>query len=146
MPVNRSITAVNSTFALSILNLFPVPQILSGYAMDDVFSSEPIDAAEVQMGVDGIMSAGFIFKESMININLQANSPSNTIFDQWRMAEFAAQEKYFCMGTLVLPALGYKLALMNGVMSKWPPFSDVKKVQQPRRFTILWERVLPAPA
>lgn len=144
MAVNRSITAVNSVFSLAVLNLFPNPIQLQGYAMDDVFSAEPVDAGEFQMGVDGILSAGFIWKEVDLVVNLQANSPSIVLFDQWRSAEVAVGEKYQGMGTLTLPALGKKLALSTIFLKKWPPFSDVKKVQQPQKFTLTIERVQPS--
>jgi len=72
-----SITAMNSVYALAILNLYPVPQILQGYSADAAFDTEAADAAEIVMGVDGHMSAGFVPFVTRQTISIMPDSISS---------------------------------------------------------------------
>lgn len=138
------ITSANSVLMLSIGGLYPTPQQLQGFSADDVFDAEAVDSAETQMGVDGNMSAGFIFVPINWNITLQADSLSNDIFDNWYSAQQAARAPYWASATVVLPSIGRKWAMTNGVMVSYPPMPAGKKVLQPRKFGIRWERISPS--
>lgn len=138
------ITSANSVLMLSIGGLYPTPQLLQGYSADDVFDAEAVDSAETQMGVDGNMSAGFIFVPINWNVTLQADSLSNDIFDNWYAAQQAARAPYWASATVVLPSIGRKWAMTNGVMVSYMPMPAGKKVLQPRKFGIRWERISPA--
>jgi hypothetical protein len=140
-----SITSANSIYMLAVTGLFTVPQQLQGYDVDDAFATEAIDTAEVKVGVDGILSSGFIFVPSPQTITLQADSSSITLFEAWRAAEVAAKEKYFASGIISLPSLSRKYTLLNGVLTSYVPISDVKKVVQPRKFGITWESITGVP-
>jgi hypothetical protein len=54
-----TITIANSVFTLTATAVFPVPQALQGYAADDAFTTEAIAMADVVIGVDGKLSAGY---------------------------------------------------------------------------------------
>jgi hypothetical protein len=140
-----SITSANSVYMLAINGLYTVPQQLQGYAADDAFATEAIETSEVTMGVDGILSAGFIFVPIKQDITLQADSASNTLFEAWYTAEQAAREKYFANAIINLPSLNRSYVLTNGVLSTYTPISDAKKVMQPRKFGITWNTVIGAP-
>ena len=47
---NATLTVANSVYMLMIVDLFPVPQQLQGYSVDDVFSTE---AVETRRDADG---------------------------------------------------------------------------------------------
>jgi hypothetical protein len=146
MALGRDITSANSILTLSIENLYTTPQQIQGFSAEDVFDAEPVDNGETQMGVDGKLSAGFIYAPIDWSITLMADSDSNDIFDNWYQAEVAAVSKYFSQATVLLPAIGKKWAMSNGVMVKFPPMPNAKKVLQPRKFTIRWERISAAAA
>jgi hypothetical protein len=141
----KSITAANAQYIIMIPELFPAPQALQGYAADDVFSTDPIKTVEVSMGIDGLMSAGFVFIEIAQNIMLQANSPSVFLFDQWYQAMISKKDIMFAQGTVLLESIRSNYAMRNGVLTNYLPMPDAGKVLKPRRFTITWERVEPAP-
>jgi hypothetical protein len=143
--MGRDLTNANSVIMLAIAGLYDSPQQLQGYAADDVFSAEQIDMAETQMGVDGKLSAGFIFVPQPWSITLQADSDSNDIFDNWTQAQIAAKAPYFASGTVMLPSVGKKWAMVNGVLTKFTPMPAGKKILQPRQFTITFENISPAP-
>ena len=140
----RSITGANSVYMLSITGLFPAPQQLQGFAADDVFSTDPVQSAETLMGVDGLLSGGFVFAPIVQGVSLQADSDSNFIFDEWWAAQQQAREVYIANGLVILPNLGTKWNLSRGFLTSYPPMPDAKKLLQPRRFGITWGSVTPA--
>lgn len=138
-----SLTGATAVIQLSIAGLFPTPQQLQGFAADDVFDTDAIESAEVLMGVDGIMSAGFVFVPVPQTYTLQADSPSVFIFDQWWAAQQAAEDTFPASGVVYLTAIGAKYNMTNGVLTSWKPTPDVKKLLQPRKFRITWQRIFP---
>lgn len=141
---DRSITAATALYTITIPDLFPIPQTLQGYAADDIFSTEPFQTTEFQMGVDGLLSAGFVFMAIKQNIVLQANSPSVFLFDQWYMQQITDKEVLFANGIITLVSVGGKYALRKGVLNEYTPVPDAGRVLKPRRFSIVWESVTPA--
>lgn len=139
-----SLTAANATIMLAIAGLFPAPQQLQGFAADDIFSTDPLESAQTVMGVDGIMSAGFVFVEVKQSYTLQADSPSNFIFDQWFQAQQVARDIFFANGIVLLQTLGSKWSMAKGVLSMYPPMPDGGKLLKPRKFGITWQSISPA--
>lgn len=138
------ITAANAQFMLSITSLFPAPVQLQGFAADDVFDTEEIESVEHVMGVDGKLSAGFVFKAVPQTITLQADSSSMALFDSWWGAMQFGRQTFFANGIVILPAIGTKWAMTNGVLARYKPTPDVKKLLQPRKFGLVWESISPA--
>ena len=140
-----SITGATATYQLGITGLYNAPQYLQGFAADDVFSTPGIESAETMMGVDGYMSAGFVFVVIKQTISIQADSSSNNIFDQWWSTQQQERTVYFANATVVLNSLGVKWNMRRGVLSNYSPIPDVKKLIQPRKFEITWNSMSPAP-
>ncbi len=142
----KSITAANAVFQLSIAGLYPTPVQLQGFAADDVTSSDALESSEVMMGVDGLLSGGFVYVAFRQAIKLQADSDSNDIFDQWWEAQQVNQEVLVANGLLLYTSLGKKYTLTKGFLTSYTPISDAKKLLQPRSFSITWQNVSPAVA
>lgn len=138
------ITGANATFMLSITSVFPAPVKLQGFAADDVFDTDPLESTEHYMGVDGILSAGFVFVPVRMGISLQADSASNQLFDAWHAAQVAAKAAFFANAVVILPNVGQKWALINGILQHYQPLPPVKKLLQPRKHGILWTQVSPS--
>jgi len=145
MATLRSITAANSVYMLAITGLFDTPQKLQGYAADAAFASAAVRNGEIVMGVDGRMSAGFVFTPREQTINLQPDSISCDLFDQWDAAQQAAQEVFFASAIITLPGLKKSWAGIKGIMTNFTPIGDVRRVVGPRVFQITWESLLPSP-
>ena len=135
-----SLTAANSTILLSVPFLFPIPFQLKGFAADDVEDTDPIEMVETLMGVDGNLSAGFVFVAVKQAFHLQADSPSIAYFDQLGMAMQSITDVYSINATISLPGVGLKWAMTNGYMTGYPIVGSVKKLIQPRTFTITWNQ------
>lgn len=140
-----SLTAANSVIMLVIPNLFDSPQLLQGYAADDVFDVDQVKMAETLMGVDGRLSGGFIYEAVQQTINLQADSASAQIFDAWYQASVAQADVYPANATITLPGLGQKWTCTRGFLTSGNPMPSVKKLVQPRKWLVMWQAVSPAP-
>ncbi len=142
----KTLTAANSIFALAITGLYPSPQVLSGYTTDDAFAAEAVEINETMQGLDGHLSAGFIFVPTKQTITLQADSDSYDVFNNWVLAMKASREVLVANATIALPAVGKKYVLTRGFLTSHTPFPDVKKLLQPLKFVITWEQIVGANA
>ena len=138
---DTTITSANSVFTIVIPGLFPEPVQLQGYASDKAFTTEAIDLAEVQMGVDGRMTAGFVPNPTKQTITLQADSPSKDIFTALIQAMKTAREVFYVSGTIALPSTGESFTLTRGILTNTKQIPDAQKVLQPMDFVITWESV-----
>lgn len=138
---DTTITSANSVFTIVIAGLFPAPVQLQGYASDKAFTTEAVDLAEVQMGVDGRMTAGFVPNPVKQTITLQADSPSKDIFTALIQAMKTAREVFYISGTIALPSTGESFTLTRGILTNAKQIPDAQKVLQPVEFTITWERI-----
>ena len=138
---NSTITSANSVFTLVVAGLFPAPVQLRGYASDKAFTTEAVDLAEVQMGVDGRMTAGFVPNPVKQTVTLQADSPSKDIFTTVIQAMKTAREVFYISGSISLPSTGESFALTRGILTNAKQIPDAQKVLQPVDYVITWESV-----
>jgi hypothetical protein len=136
-----TITSSNSVFTLVVAGLFPSTVQLRGYSSDRAFMTEAIDLAEVQMGVDGRMTAGFTPNPTKQTVTLQADSPSKDIFTALIQAMKTAREVYYISGSIALPSTGESFTLTRGILTNAKQIPDAQKVLQPLDFVITWESV-----
>lgn len=141
----RTLTSANSSFALQITGLFPVPVNIKGYATADMFSTAAVDTSQTMMGADGVFSAGWVPKERPFTFHLQGDSESNDIMDAWIAAEENSREKLPANGIVILSGNGRKYAMTRGFLGEHTPMSDAKDVLQPRSYTIKFQSISPAP-
>ena len=139
-----SITAANAVVTLTIPGVYSSPQQLQGFDVDDVFDIDAVDVAETKIGVDGIMSSGYIFFITPWTVALQADSPSISLFETWLATQKAAGILYPANGLVTLQATGQKYTMTNGVLKNMKQMTPAKKVLQPRQFKIDWQRIDPA--
>lgn len=139
-----SLTGANAIITLAVAGIFPAPQQLQGFAADDVFDTDAIESAETVMGVDGKLSAGFVYVPVRQNYSLQADSASIFFFDTWWAQQQATRDIFFASGVTLLTAVGKKWAMSRGVLTSYTPIPATKKLLQPQRFSITWESLLPA--
>ncbi|QPF81677.1 hypothetical protein IC762_17790 [Bradyrhizobium genosp. L] len=139
------ITAANAILTLAIPGLFSSPQQIQGFSADDVYDLNEVSNVQAVMGVDGVLSGGFVWVPQEQSIVLQANSDSNAIFDTWNQNQKASQRTYPASGVLTLPSLGLKFVQSGGLLTTYK-LPGAKKILTPRRFIITWEDVSPQPA
>lgn len=138
---DTTITSANSVLTIVVAGLFPAPVQLFGYATDKAFATEAIDLAEVQMGVDGRMTAGFTPNPTKQTISLQADSPSKEVFNAIIQSMKTAREVFYISGSLALPSTGESFTLTRGILTNVKQMPDAQKVLQPMDYVITWESV-----
>lgn len=138
------ITGADAVVMLSIPTLFDTPQQLQGFGMDDVYDIDQVQSVETVMGVDGVLSGGFVFKEQVQRITLQADSPSNAIFDTWHAQMVAARRTYPANGIVSIPSVGLKFIQTIGYLTAYK-LPGVKKLVLPRQYGITWNLIAAAP-
>lgn len=141
MADTTTITSANSVFTIVVPGLFPAPVQLRGYAVDKAFATEAIDLAEVQMGVDGRMTAGYTPNPTKMTVSLQADSPSKDIFMAMIQTTKTAREIFYVSGEITLPSTGEKFTLTRGILSNVKQLPDAQKVLQPMDFILTWESI-----
>lgn len=143
-----TITSANAKLTFTVRSRAGIvvgPFTVQGYASDDAFATETVEAAQALMGVDGKLSAGFVPNPAIQTITLQADSKSRPLFEAWYGAQKALKDALFAEGVLLLEGPGVVYALVKGVLTQYTPMPQGKKVLQPMTFQITWEDVQPAP-
>lgn len=140
-----NITAANSVYTLSIVPVFPVPQQLQGYATDAAWDTDATQNAEAQIGVDGLLSAGFVPALTNQTIRLQADSSSIALFEAWAAAQRASKNIFYAIGNISLPSVSRAYVCQRGVLMSYASMPGVGKVLKPRDFTITWQSIEPVP-
>lgn len=138
-----TLTSANVILALSVANLFDTPQQIQGFASDEAFNFADIETSETVMGVDGILSAGWLPKELMQDITLQADSPSIPFFEDWYGNEQQARDLLIASGTVTYPSVGKQYNLVRGFLRGYSPAPQARKILQPRKFSIVWNYIQP---
>jgi hypothetical protein len=141
-----TLTAANSSFTITLPNVFPVPIEIEGYATDDAFEAEAVKPSEVMMGVDGVLSAGYVPYPTILRFTLQANSPSIFYLDIWREAMDARQETFAAQATIAAPSLGKLFTFNTGYLTSATVMPPGKKMFQPAHYEITFQNSIAAPA
>jgi hypothetical protein len=140
-----SLTSANVVIMLTIPRVFNQPQQLQQFTVDDVADVDSLTVAQTEMGVDGILSAGFVYEAVKYTYSIQANSPSCFVFDQWQAAQYATQDVFEANGLMILKSIGTKWNWTRGFLTDWKPAPDIKKTLKERKFGITWQSVSPQP-
>jgi len=139
-----TITSANSSFALIVPGVYSAPQSIQGYATDDAFAAEAVEKVETMMGIDGKLSAGYIFNPYKMTVTLQADSASLALFTNWQLAQDAVREVIAASATIIIPSIGFKYAMSNGYLTRFQAMPEAKKTLGPPKFEITWEKIVGA--
>lgn len=146
MANTRTLTAANVVLMLGVTGLYDTPRRLQGFSADDVTDIDALTQGEGSMGVDGRLSVGFTFSSVNQNITLQADSESNDLFENWQQAERQQVEKYVAFGSILVKATGRRYTMTRGFLMSTSLMPAIRKTLQPRRFTLMWEKITSGPS
>lgn len=145
MAAPMTITSSNSILLLGAKGVFSVAQRLDGFAEGDQYSIAAIDTAEFKMGADGFLAAGKVPKPKVMDVTLQANSPSTLFWDTIYTAQEALGDLVEFFGIIQQPSIGRVYTLTKGYLTNYTPIADAKGTLQPRKFQVVWQTVTGAP-
>ncbi|SAD69930.1 phage tail fiber protein [Enterobacter asburiae] len=137
--MSNTITSADSIFALTVTNLFPSAQTLEGYAADAMFALGDTEMAVSVRGADGKLSGGFVFGEYLQTITIMPDSPSRELFETWQLTSLTSKAVFRCNATIILPAIGRKFTLTNGILQRVKAIPDAQRALQAMTFQINWE-------
>jgi len=140
-----SITSANAILTLSVTGITSSPVQLQGFSADNIYDAPETEIVQTAMGVDGVLSGGFVYNAVTQVIELQADSPSNAFFEQWAQTMFQVRDVFVAQGQTNLVALGRTYTMTKGFFTNAHQFAPAAKVLQRRRYTIQWERVIGQP-
>lgn len=135
-----TLTVANSTLSITVEALFPQAQRIRGYAADDAYDFENVENGEYSMGIDGKLSAGFVFNEIPFTFTLQPDSPSLAMFEQAYQYEVSNRTKLELNITLALPSVSKRYDLVTGYMRQYKAPSG-KKILQPAVVSCVFSRL-----
>lgn len=135
-----TLTTANSSIGLVTEALFPQSQRVQGYAADDAFDPDAVENGEYSMGIDGKLSAGFVYNEIPLTITLQADSPSLQMFQQIWMYERQNRTKLQQDLTISNPSVGYRYDYKSGFMRSLKAPAG-KKILQPAVIVFVFEQL-----
>jgi hypothetical protein len=140
-----TITSANSSFVLTVSSVFPVPQILQGYAADDAFTQEAFDITETRMGVDGVLSGGYTPSPKRLTVMLQPDSVALDVFLNWKAAIEAAKETFPGSFVIAMPSIskGFTGSVVFFKNSQGMP--SAKKVLEPFPAILEYQDLVAAP-
>lgn len=142
----RTLTAADAVITLTIPGIFSTPQQLQGFGADNVYEMGNQNVAETVPGVDGILSAGYIYEPVDQTFTLQADSASNDVFALWYATSQQQKAVFRCSGSTTLPAIGKTYVSVNGVLVSMPPAPTTGKILQPRKYLVRWQSISEVPA
>lgn len=127
--MSATLTVANSSIVMTVEGLFPAGVTLAGYAADNVFEIGAVENGETQMGIDGKLSAGFVFNPIPFTLTLSADSESLDVFEQIWAREIATRNKLSVGLTVALPALGKRYSGRNGFLTSYQSPSGQRILQ-----------------
>lgn len=145
MALPKTLTAANAILTLAAFPYLPVPTNIQGFSTDSAFLFDTPAVAEALMGVDGIMSGGYLPSITRMTVQLQADSPSVRWFYDLFSATKAAREIAILGGAIAMPSLGYSFVLTKGILEQMTQAPPVGKILQPQSFQIAWNDIQPVP-
>jgi tail fiber protein gp32 len=133
-----TITAANAVLMLSIASLYPTPQQIVDFGVDDAFLVDVLEMGETQVGVDGTGVGGYVPRAPTMTIRLLATSISIPVFENWMQFEDQQQEVAYGAATIAMPSIQRKYTCYTGMLMRVSTMADVRKVLANREFHIQW--------
>lgn len=113
----KTITAANAIVLFSTDNYFPSPIRLSGFSADNIFTFGDATIGETRMGVDGLMSGGWVSHEVPFTIFLEANSESRVHLENFRASCNSRKETERVTFDVTLPSTGRRVTASGFMVS-----------------------------
>jgi hypothetical protein len=135
-----TLTTANSAIAATIEALYPSAIALRGFSADDAYDPEAVENGEYSYGIDGTLSAGFVFNEVPLVITLQADSPSIQYVENVWGYEFTNRTKLGWDLTITATALSRRYEYKGGFMRSYKAPAG-KKILQPAVLNLVFAQL-----
>ncbi|MXF49859.1 hypothetical protein GR294_25605 [Raoultella sp. Lac2] len=140
---NQNITSADAVITLVVAEIFPSGFNLEQFEAQNIFDMGDTDMAEYQRTADGKLMGGFVYGDLPWTFHLAASSPSISYIDTWQNTQMTAKSVLRVNGTVILPSLGKKYVMTNGILQRARRMPSAGRVLQPVTGLIQWETVTP---
>ncbi len=140
---NQNITSADAVITLVVAEIFPSGFNLEQFEAQNIFDMGDTDMAEYQRTADGKLLGGFVYGDLPWTFHLAASSPSISYIDTWQNTQMTAKSVLRVNGTVILPSLGKKYVMTNGILQRARRMPSAGRVLQPVTGLIQWETVTP---
>lgn len=130
--MSMDITSANSVVTLQC-SLFSVR--LQQFSADTAYEGEDDQVAETRIGVDGKMVAGQVPNIKVVNLHLEASSPSLQYLQLLKRAMEVNRTVYTVNMVISQPSIGKRITYSTGVLQSAKDLADGKKVLEPTQWT-----------
>lgn len=138
---NMDITSANAEVVLSVDELYPNGVMLQNFSTDQSFAPDSQQLAETRMGVDGYLAAGQTPNIKVVNISLEASSPSYEYLSNLAMAMEVNHRIYRCTLVARVPSIGKVFTWSIGVLQTGTTVPGAKKVLDPTQWTFHFQNL-----
>lgn len=130
-----NITSANASLFLVVDTIIPAGVQLQHFSTDQAFSQSETQYVEDRMGVDGNLAAGWIPSIKVVQVSLEAASPSLWFVDMLQRAQENNRTIYECTLVATIPSIRKIYTWSKGVLKSGTPISNYKKVLDPISLT-----------
>ena len=130
--MSMDVTSANSVVTLQC-SLFSVR--LQQFSADTAYEGEDDQVAETRIGVDGKMVAGQVPNIKVVNLHLEASSPSLQYLQLLKRAMEVNRTVYPVNMVISQPSIGKRITYSTGVLQSAKDLADGKKVLEPTQWT-----------
>ncbi len=136
-----TITSANAVLTLTAAGVFPAPVQIQGFEVDKAWMADNVDVLEEKIGVDGTMTAGYIFNGIPMTITLMADSPSNTFFAAVAQFMKTQREVVVLTGTLALASTGENFVMTKGYLKTPNQLPEGARTLGARENKLVWQTI-----
>jgi hypothetical protein len=130
--MSMDITSANAVVSLQC-SLFSTT--LQQFSADTSYEGEDDQVAETRIGVDGKMVAGQVPNIKVVNIHLEASSPSLQYLQLLKRAMEVNRTVYPVNMVISQPSIGKRITYSTGVLQSAKDLADGKRVLEPTSWT-----------
>lgn len=139
MANDYDITSANAICVLTVDNLYPSGIQIQNFATDSSFATSDITVAEVRMGVDGHLAAGYVPSAIDVTLSIEASSPCLEQLQNIIETQQRNKSALKCSMQITIPSRGKEYQLSNGFLLTGHMFPDGKKVLDPTNWQFTFE-------
>lgn len=139
MARNYDITSANATAFMVTDVLYPNGFSVEMFAADTAVSIDSIDLAEVRMGVDGQLVAGYTPNPLPVTITIESASPTFDYFVQIYRKTVQERMPYRSSLTITMKAIGRVFTFQNGFLTSATPFPTMATTLDPTTWVFNFE-------
>ena len=136
MALNKTLTATDAIVSVKVDNLFPVPQIIDGFEIDNAFQLSDINIAQTVLTLDGELTGGYVPSIVDFTINVLPVSLSKQFFVDWMQASKTNQTMFKATFNITIPGEKASYILTDVILVTGKILPSVNSILQPVSYKV----------